>query len=272
MRVCVTGGAGFIGSHLVDQLVLRGDEVVVLDDFSTGRHENLNSNAMLIEGSITDAAAVQDAVAGCDLVYHLASRVSVEESLAKPDLYHAITALGTKTVAELAPCRVVLASSCAVYGDQTVPIEEDAPCAPRSPYAQAKLDAEAFVDVSLRFFNVYGPRQRDDSPYSGVIAKFLATLDHSPPTIFGDGLQTRDFVYVSDVVNALLLAGDVESGIFNIGTGIETNLIELAGVLGCEEPQFESARDGEVRRSCANTERARRVLGFEASVQLDGLT
>lgn len=269
MRVCVTGGAGFIGSHLVDRLIARGESVVVLDDFSTGRRENLASDAVLIEGSVEDAKAVARAVAGCELVYHLASRVSVEESLAKPDLYHAITALGTKTVAECARGRVVLSSSCAVYGDQAVPIAEDAPCNPRSPYAQAKADAEAFADVSLRFFNVYGPRQRDDSPYSGVIAKFLATIGTTKPTIFGDGLQTRDFVHVSDVVEALLFAASVEPGVYNVGTGIETNLIELAKILGCEEPTFRPLREGEVRRSCAETTKARIELGFEAKVLLD---
>lgn len=267
MRCCVTGGAGFIGSHLVDRLIARGDDVLVLDDFSTGRRENLNPAATLIEGSVEDAEAVAQAVAGCEIVYHLASRVSVEESLAKPDLYHAITAIGTKTVAQLTLGRVVLASSCAVYGEQPVPIAEDAPLGPLSPYAQAKLDAEAFADVSLRFFNVYGPRQRDDSPYSGVIASFLASK--AQPTIFGDGLQTRDFVYVADVVDALVLAAAVEPGVYNVGTGVETNLIELAKALGCGEPRFAPARKGEVRRSCAETTKARTDLGFEANVLLD---
>lgn len=268
--VCVTGGAGFIGSHVVDRLVADGREVVILDDLSTGLRENVNTAARFVEGSVQNSEDIRRAFLGCEVVFHLASRVSVQESIENPALYHDITALGTKMVIEQAPGRVVLASSCSVYGDQPVPISEDAPFAPLSPYAQAKADAESFCDgedaVALRFFNVYGPRQRADSPYSGVIAKFLA--DSAQPTIYGDGLQTRDFVHVNDVVDAMLLAECSAPGTFNIGTGIETNLIELAKALGCGEPIFAPARDGEVRRSCAETTRARNVLGFEAKVRL----
>ena len=268
--VCVTGGAGFIGSHLVDRLIAQGRDVVVLDDLSSGVRENVNPAARFFEGSVVDEDALKRAIEGCDVVYHLASRVSVQESLEQPDLYHNVTALGTKYVRACAPGRMVFASSCSVYGDQPVPIAEDASCHPSSPYAQAKFDAEEFCKgsdtVVLRFFNVYGPRQRADSPYAGVIAQFLA--HQTRPTIFGDGLQTRDFIHVDDVVDALLLAEEASPGTFNIGTGVETNLIELAKVLGCGEPTFAPARDGEVRRSCAETTRARTALGFEARRKL----
>jgi len=269
-RACVTGGAGFIGSHLVDRLLQQGREVVVLDDLSSGLRENVNSAARFHEGSIVDVDAVRDAVDGCDAVFHLASRVSVQESIQHPELYHQLIAEGTRVVRAHAPGRMVLASTCAVYGDQPVPVAEDAPREPMSPYARAKLDAEGVCEgsdtVILRFFNVYGPRQRADSPYSGVIAKFMA--NQSQPTIFGDGLQTRDFIHVEDVVDAILLAAEARPGTFNIGSGVETNLLELARVLGCGEPAFAPARDGEIRRSCADTTRARTELGFDARRKL----
>ena len=289
-RVCVTGGAGFIGSHLVDGLRRAGVAVVVLDDFSSGRMENLAHHAdgvELVEGSIGDAAARKKALAGCDLVMHLASRVSVAESVAEPTLYHRVVAEGTRDMLESAVAagvgRLVLAGSCSVYGDATPPIAETATPAPGSPYADAKLVAEShcrsfaeagrIATICPRFFNVYGPRQRADSPYSGVIAIFAALAARGgTPVIFGDGRQTRDFIHVADVVRGLMLAamathtGGGEA--VNFGTGRGTDLLELASFLGDAPPRFEAARHGEVRHSIADAGLAAALLGFEAEIGL----
>ena len=289
-RVCVTGGAGFIGSHLVDGLRRAGVTVVVLDDFSSGRMENLahhTDGVELVEGSIDDAAARRKALADCDLVMHLASRVSVAESVAEPALYHRVVAEGTRDMLESAVAagagRLVLAGSCSVYGDAPPPIAETATPAPGSPYADAKLVAEShcrsfaeagrIATICPRFFNVYGPRQRADSPYSGVIAIFAALAARGEtPVIFGDGRQTRDFIHVADVVRGLMLAamathtGGGEA--VNFGTGRGTDLIELASVLGDAPPRFEAARPGEVRHSIADPGLAAALLGFEAEIGL----
>ncbi|MAH67290.1 MAG: hypothetical protein CMJ27_13100 [Phycisphaerae bacterium] len=289
-RVCVTGGAGFIGSHLVDGLRRAGVMVVVLDDLSTGRLENLAHHAdgvELIKGSIEDATVREDAVAGCDLVMHLASRVSVAESLAEPVRYHRVVAEGTREMLESAVDagvgRLVLAGSCSVYGDASPPIAETFGTAPGSPYAEAKLVAEShcrafaasgrIATVCPRFFNVYGPRQRADSPYAGVIPIFTAReARREVPVIFGDGLQTRDFIHVEDVVRGLMLAAmatDTGAGeAVNFGTGRGTNLVELAGLLCSMPPRFEAARDGEVRHSFADAGLAAALLGFEAEIDL----
>lgn len=289
-RVCVTGGAGFIGSHLVDGLRRAGLKVVVLDDLSTGRTENLAHHAdgvELVEGSIKDPTAREDAVAGCDLVMHLASRVSVAESVAEPDLYHRVVGEGTRDMLESSVAagvgRLVLAGSCSVYGDASPPIVETATTAPGSPYAEAKLAAEAhcrefaeagrIATICPRFFNVYGPRQRADSPYSGVIAIFAALAARGgTPVIFGDGRQTRDFIHVEDVVRGLMLASmATETGggeAVNFGTGRGTDLLELAGLLCTTPPRFEAARDGEVRHSVADPGLAAALLGFETRIDL----
>ena len=289
-RVCVTGGAGFIGSHLVDGLRRAGVKVVVLDDLSTGRIENLahhTDGVEFVEGSIEDATAREDAVAGCDLVMHLASRVSVTESVAEPALYHRVVAEGTRDMLESAASagagRLVLAGSCSVYGDAPPPIAETATPAPASPYAEAKLLAEShcrsfaeagrIATICPRFFNVYGPRQRADSPYSGVIAIFAArAAGGETPVIFGDGRQTRDFIHVEDVVRGLMLAAmatDTGGGdAVNFGTGRGTDLLELAESLHAGTPRFEPARDGEVRHSVADPGLAAAVLGFETEIDL----
>ncbi len=289
-RVCVTGGAGFIGSHLIDGLRRAGLKVVVLDDLSTGRPENLahhGEGVEFVEGSIEDAIAREDAVAGCDLVMHLASRVSVAESMAEPDLYRRVVGDGTRAMLEAAVAvgarRLVLAGSCSVYGDASPPIAENVTPAPASPYAEAKLEAEAHCRefaaagrisaVCPRFFNVYGPRQRADSPYSGVIAIFAAMAARGEaPVVFGDGRQTRDFIHVEDVVRGLMLAAstpDVGVGeAVNFGTGRGTDLLELARVLGTRPPRFDVAREGEVRHSVADPGLAAALLGFETEIDL----
>jgi UDP-glucose 4-epimerase len=290
-RACVTGGAGFIGSHLVDALLSRGIEVTVLDDLSSGRVENLSTHEGgldLIEGSVTEPAMCAAAVRGCDLVFHLASRVSVVESLEKPSLYQSVCAGGTRRMLEAAEAagvrRLIHAGSCSVYGDAPPPIGEDASTAPMSPYAAAKLEAEehcrAFAregrleTVCPRFFNVYGPRQRADSPYAGVIAIFAAMAARGEaPVIFGTGEQTRDFIHVSDIVDGLLLAS-VASGVgegrpINLGSGHATSVLELATLLGCDPPSHAEGRRGEILHSLADASLARRVLNFESSVELE---
>lgn len=290
-RACVTGGAGFIGSHLVDALRVRGIEVVVLDDLSSGQAENLSKHSdglELIEGSVTEPAMCSAAVQGCDLVFHLASRVSVVESVEKPGLYRSICAGGTRQMLEAAEAagvrRLIHAGSCSVYGDAPPPIREDAPTSPTSPYAAAKLEAEEHCrefarggrieTVCPRFFNVYGPRQRADSPYAGVIAIFAAMAARGEtPVIFGTGEQTRDFIHVADIVNGLLLAG-ITGGVgggqpINLGSGRTTSILELGVFLGCGVPRHEPARQGEILHSLADPSLARRVLGFKSAVELE---
>lgn len=285
-RILVTGGAGFIGSHLVDHLVSRGHEVVVLDDLSSGRLENLagvGDRITFIEGGVEDLDACRRACEGVVEIHHLASRVSVVESVESPDLYRRIVLEGTRNVLRAAEdagaVRLVLASSCSVYGDAAPPVAETASLDPRSPYAAMKAEAEAACRVASistvcpRFFNVYGPRQVADSPYSGVIAIFARfATEARQPTIFGDGRQTRDFIHVSDVVRGLVLAAGSE-GVgrgepINFGTGVATSVLDLAVMLGCSSPIHESARTGEVRHSTADGSFAREHLGFESSMEL----
>ncbi|MAC18272.1 MAG: LPS biosynthesis protein WbpP [Phycisphaerae bacterium] len=283
----VTGGAGFIGSHLVDELVARGRRVTVLDDLSTGHRDNLARHAgriTFIEGGVEDLEACRRACIGMSEIFHLASRVSVVESVASPTLYREVVLGGTRNMLRAAEAagarRLVLASSCSVYGDAAPPISEAASLDPQSPYAAMKAEAEeacresSISTVCPRFFNVYGPRQRADSPYSGVIAIFARmAADSTSPTVFGDGLQTRDFIHVSDVVRGLRLA--VESPNvgrgepINFGTGTGTTVLELASLLGCPEPRFAPSRQGEVRHSAANPARGRELLEFESGVVLE---
>ncbi len=285
-RILVTGGAGFIGSHLVEHLVSRGHEIVVLDDLSSGRSENLaavRDRIVFIEGGVEDPDICHRACEGVAEVHHLASRVSVVESVESPDLYRRVVLEGTRNVLRAAEGaragRLVLASSCSVYGDATPPISETASLNPGSPYAAMKAEAEeACRDASIptvcpRFFNVYGSRQRADSPYSGVIAIFAHLAAESrKPTIFGDGLQTRDFIHVSDVVRGLALAGESEAvgrgEAVNFGTGVATTVLDLASMLGCPPPNHQPARAGEVRHSMASGSFARECLGFESRVGL----
>ncbi len=295
MNVLVTGGAGFIGSHLVEACVAAGDRVRVLDDLRSGRRENLEAVAgdvELIEGSITDAAALQRAVRGCDRVFHQAAVVSVPETVADPLGSHRINATGTLQVLLAARAagvaRVVFASSCAVYGDDPrLPKTEDMAPRPLSPYALQKWIGEqecalaardGLETVVLRYFNVYGPRQDERSSYAGVIPRFVSALARGDiPVIFGDGAQTRDFVHVSDVVAANLAAAAATGASpspLNVGRGARTSVRELldaiAAELGAEgiEPRRESGRAGDVRDSEADPSRAREALGWTAGVGL----
>ena len=286
----VTGGAGFIGSHLVDALVADGVQVTVLDDLSSGDRRwpaPHGDRVRFIEGDVRDASACADAVAGVDVVYHLASRVSVVEIVAEPELYRDVVLGGTERMLDAAAAagvrRLVLASSCSVYGDAPPPVAESAPIDPQSPYAAMKFAAEEacraasrdgrIEAVCPRFFNVHGPRQRADSPYSGVIAIFSAkAAAGESPTIFGDGLQTRDFIHVSDIVRGLRLAmaeptlGAGEP--INLGTGVGTTVLKLAEILGCPAPILAPARDGEIRHSRADVTLAHTMLGFSPSGRL----
>jgi UDP-glucose 4-epimerase len=300
-KLClVTGGAGFIGSHLVETLVRQGQSVRVLDNFSTGLRSNLAAISPapeIAEADLTDAAAVHCALAGVDVVYHLGALASVQRSVEAPAASHEVCATGTLHVLDAARRsgvrRVVYVGSSSAYGGASSEAgqNEDVPLQPLSPYAAAKLSGEMYAEafaasyaletVRIRFFNIFGPRQRGDSPYSGVIAIFVsALLEGRIPTIHGDGLQSRDFTYVSNAVQALIKAATVPgiSGrVYNIGTGKSVNILELVEalnrLLGTKtKPQHAPARAGDVRHSRADVTKARRELSFEPDVSFeDGL-
>jgi UDP-glucose 4-epimerase len=301
MRALVTGGAGFIGSNIVDALVARGHEVTVLDDLSTGKRENLEpalaAGAQLVEADVRDAAGVREVLsnAGPEVVFHLAAQIDVRKSAADPAFDARINVEGTINVLEAARTagvrRVVNTSTGgAVYGEgQIIPAPEDHPVAPEAPYGQSKFAAEGYCalfqrlhglsTVSLRYGNVYGPRQ-DPLGEAGVIAIFCGRLIAGErPTVFGDGLQTRDYVHVDDVVTAnLAAAGSDVSGSFNVGTGVETTVLQLVEALAPLatapfEPEHQPERPGEVRRIALDCTRAREALGWEPIVGIeDGLT
>ncbi len=298
----VTGGAGFIGSHLVDALLLSGSDVRVLDDFSSGKDENLDAawalaaqggaGLQVMEGDVRDEVRMRDAMDGCEAVAHLAALPSVARSVEDPVGCNSVTHGGTvnavRQAVEVGVARFVLASSCAVYGDaEELPLTETTPPRPLSPYAAAKLasegvcadaaDAGQITAACLRFFNVYGPRQDPGSAYSGVISRFLAAAAAGDPvTIYGDGRQSRDFVYVADVVAAVMAAlRRPLSGIsvLNVGTGRQTDLLRILDVVeGLAavrlERRMEPARAGDIRHSRADAGRARWVLGWEAQATL----
>jgi UDP-glucose 4-epimerase len=302
MNCVVTGGAGFIGSNLVDALVSRGDTVTVLDNMSTGKQRNLES--ALERGAVLHVADVRDAEsttellksARAEVVFHLAAQVDVRHSVALPADDANVNVLGTITVldaARQAGCRRLVNSSTGggLYGEAEVrPTPEDYPIHPMAPYGQSKLAAEGYCElyarlhglstVSLRYGNVYGPRQ-DVHGEAGVVAIFCGCLlDGRVPTVFGDGRQTRDWVEVGDIVGAnLLAAGATVGGAVNVGTGRETSILELIAALNdigatgaLAPPNVGAERAGEVRRSCLDPGRARHELGWEASVDLrDGL-
>ncbi|MCA9103462.1 MAG: SDR family oxidoreductase [Planctomycetales bacterium] len=292
-NVLVTGGAGFIGSHLVDALIQRGDDVRVLDNLSTGRLENLpdaQRGITFIEGDLTDRDAVDEAVAGVDVIFHQAALASVPLSVERPLDTHAHCVTGTVNLLDAARSagvrRLVYAGSSSAYGDQPTSAkrETDLP-SPISPYGAAKLAAEVYVQafaatydietVVIRYFNVFGPRQDPGSPYSAVIPLFVtAMLAGQRPTIYGDGLQSRDFTYVENVVHGNLLAADAEgvSGrVFNVANGRSTNLLELLATLNRLleadiAPIHEPARVGDVRESMADITQARLALGYEPQI------
>jgi UDP-glucose 4-epimerase len=286
MRALVTGGAGFIGSHLVDALLERGAEVAVVDDLSTGRRERVPDGARLHVADIAEPAAIApifDAERP-EVVFHLAAQVDVRVSVADPVRDARLNIAGTASVLEAAreagTRRVLLASTGgALYGEtELLPTPETAPLAPCSPYGASKAAAESYCGlytrlhglstVALRFGNVYGPRQ-DPHGEAGVIAIFAgAVVEDRPVTVFGDGTQTRDYVYVGDVAEGFLAAAGTEhTGAINIGTGVETSLLELVEALDAQ-PQFAPARAGDVSRSCLDVSRAAELLGWEAAVPL----
>ena len=298
MDCLVTGGAGFIGSNLVDALTARGDRVTVIDNLSTGKRENLaralGRGATLEVTDIRDADVLKDlfALARPELVFHLAAQIDVRYSVERPAEDATTNVLGTIAVLEAARAasvrRLVNSSTGGgLYGEaQVLPTPEDHPVEPLAPYGQAKYAAEGYFElyarlhdlstVSLRYGNVYGPRQ-DAHGEAGVVAIFCGRLlDGRRPTVFGDGRQTRDWVAVGDVVRANLLAAAAElTGPVNIGHGRETSVLELLEALSVlsdrgplPDPVFASERPGEVRRSCLDVSRARRELGWEAEIEL----
>jgi UDP-glucose 4-epimerase len=290
----VTGGAGFIGSHIVRRLVGAGARVRVLDNFSTGRRANLAAVAdriELVEGDVADGAAVRRVIDGAEYVLHLAALASVPESVERPERNFEVNYLGMHNLLMAARDaqvqRLVFSSSAAVYGDHPAPHHEE--LAPRSlsPYAAAKHSGEqlcrAFAHVyglptvCLRYFNVFGPGQNPHSGYAAAIPIFMtALIEGRRPTIYGDGRQSRDFVYVSNVVDANLLACGTEAavgGVFNVAAGGETDLLELLAILSelagsAVEPIFAPPRIGDIRRSYADISRALATLGFRPRVGL----
>jgi len=296
LRVLVTGGGGFIGSHLVEHLLAQGHSVRVLDNFATGRRANvlaLSDEIELIEGDIQSYERASTAVAGCEVVLHQAALPSVPRSVQDPLTSNATNVIGTLNILLAARDhgvrRVVCASSSSVYGATagTAPKREDQPAFPISPYATAKLAGEGYArsfhgvygleTVALRYFNVFGPRQDPTSQYAAVIPNFITALTAGRrPVIFGDGEQSRDFTYVENVVQANLLAMDapgVAGKVYNVACGERVTLNRLVGelrdLLGSDvEPVYGSPRPGDIRHSLADLSLARRELGYEPEVTL----
>jgi UDP-N-acetylglucosamine/UDP-N-acetyl-alpha-D-glucosaminouronate 4-epimerase len=291
----VTGGAGFIGSHLVDALLAARWRVRVLDDFSTGREANLDGSRASLElmrGDLCDAATLARAVAGVEVIFHQAAVPSVPRSVAEPVRTHAVNATGTLLLLEAARGagvrRVVYAASSSAYGDTPqLPKVETMPANPRSPYALQKWTGETYCrlyselygleTVALRYFNVYGPRQNPASEYAAVVPRFVvACLEQRQPVVYGDGRQTRDFTYVGDAVRANLLAADADraaGSMLNVAGGRRVSLLELLGAVAeitgtSLEPRHEPSRPGDVRDSLADLSRARSLLGYEPQVAL----
>lgn len=297
MRYLVTGGAGFIGSHLVESLLERREDITVLDDFSTGRRANIEpwlSHLRLIEGSVVDPRACALAVTGVDYVLHQAALPSVPRSVKDPLATHEACASGTLNLLiaskEAGVKRLVYAASSSAYGNTSeLPKREDMVPSPRSPYAVAKLTGEHYClafattygleTVALRYFNIFGPRQDPKSAYAAVIPKFIQSgLRDEAPEIFGDGEQTRDFTYVANAVSANLLACDAPSSstgaVYNVGCSARVSLNALWRLVrkltgATVEPIYSPAREGDVRDSLASLERARKYLRYEPVVGLE---
>ncbi len=304
MKYLVTGGAGFIGSHIAQMLLEQGKTVRVLDNFSTGKRENIEvltkqfgrDQLEIQEGDVRDASHVKAAVAGIEIIFHEAAFVSVPQSMDEPQECFDVNLTGTSQLFDAARRagvrRAVVASSAAVYGDSdALPSVEETPLMPKSPYAVSKrvneMYAELFTNsfnfevVALRYFNVYGPRQRPDSMYAAAVPIFARRLlDGKPITIYGDGGQTRDLVNVRDVARANLIASEHPNAagkIFNVCTGVETRLLDLLDVLyelfpNSPKPEFAAPRAGDLYRSIGSPQKAKDVMGFQAQVSLvDGL-
>jgi len=293
MKYLVTGGAGFIGSHITRTLLEKGNQVRILDNFSSGKRENLKGlDVELIEGDLRDASKVAEAVKDMDIVFHEAAFVSVAESMEKPLECLDVNVTGTSIVFEAARKagvkRVVIASSAAVYGDSEVyPLSEDSPLRQLSPYATSKRIDEKYAELftnyfglevtALRYFNVYGPRQRPDSMYAAAVPIFIRRmLDNKPITVYGDGGQTRDLVNVRDVVQANLLASEHPAApgkIFNVCTGVETRLLDLLDILygifpNAPKHVHAEPRAGDIYRSIGTPKKIVETLGFKPNVTL----
>ena len=298
MRVLVTGGAGFIGSHIVEELHRGGASVRVLDNFSSGKRENLASfqgDLEILEGDLRDVEVIKAAVRAVDLVFHLAAFISVPQSMLEPENCFAVNVAGTISLLEAARQagvrKVVLSSSTAVYGNtDKFPTDEETPLKPLSPYALSKQVNELYARLytqtfnlpvtALRYFNVYGPRQQPDSAYAAAIPIFAQRLVNGEPiTIYGDGKQSRDFIFVKDVVRANLLAAESDAAgeAFNICSGHEISMLDLLEELSEISPhqpevRFEAPRPGDIYRSLGNPKKAAADLGFRAGTSLaDGL-
>jgi nucleoside-diphosphate-sugar epimerase len=296
MRYLVTGGAGFIGSHTVDELLCRGHDVAALDDLSTGKAANLaqsKTKIKFVQSSVANLDAIREACRGVDVVIHLAAQTSVLRSVQDPIETNLVNVNGTLNVLVAARDagvkRVVFACSCAVYGKTSaLPIRENAPLAPISPYGLSKQVGEAYGRVfqgmyglefvSLRYFNVFGPRQDPGSPYSGVLSLFSAALlGGAQPTVYGDGEQSRDFVYVENVVQANLLAAEAKGAAglaINIGTGnrytLNQTLALLEKITGRRgNAKYAAPREGDIRDSQADIDLARKALGYQPRVAFE---
>jgi UDP-glucose 4-epimerase len=287
MRAVVTGGAGFIGSHVVEALLARGDEVHVLDNLSKGTRERVAAGAELHVGDIRDPDAVFDTVRP-EAVFHLAAQADVRLSVEHPEVDADVNVLGTVRILEAARrhgARVVFSSTGgAIYGECTGPVPETAERQPLAPYGTSKLCGEEYLatwnrlhgtrHVSLRFANVYGPRQEPHGE-AGVVAIFMGLLhEGGTPRIYGDGSQTRDYVFVEDAVGAMLVAFESDGGVFNVGTGVETSVLGLYDAIQrasgvTREPALAEARLGELQRSVLDVSLAERELGWRPGSTLD---
>jgi len=294
-RIMVTGGAGFIGSHIAAALTAQGDEVVVFDDLSTGHERNIEAiggKVEFVRGSVVDAKALASAMKGCDHVYHEAALASVPRSIENPQANNEANVTGTLNVCVAAKDagvkRLVYAASSSAYGDSpSLPKVETMPTIPKSPYAIAKLAGEHYVSnfatvygmetLAIRYFNVFGPRQDPDSPYAAVIPLFIdALLDGRPPTIHGDGEQSRDFTYIDNVVEAnlkALTAPKLSGEVVNVALGDRTSLNQLYGwlqeILGIDmAAEHGPERAGDVKHSQADITRAVELLGYETKVSV----
>jgi len=304
MKYLITGGAGFIGSHIAHTLLERGDSVRILDNFSTGKRENIEvltkqfgrDQLEILEGDVRDASRVGEAVSGVDIIFHEAAFVSVPQSMDEPQECFDVNLTGTSQLFDAARKagvrRAVVASSAAVYGEsEALPLVEETPLMPKSPYAVSKRVNEKYAElftnsfdlevVALRYFNVYGPRQRPDSMYAAAVPIFARrVLDGKPITVYGDGGQTRDLINIRDVVRANITASEHPNAagkVFNVCTGIETKLLDLLDVLyeffpDAPKHEFAPPRAGDIYRSVGSPQKAKDIIGFTPQVSLaDGL-